>query len=210
MREPEALANYISWSEPHEQELDHEAMESSRDVIFIADADLRISYCNPAWDKFALENGGAKTTAGHTLGTDLMRVIPVPLHKFYSDTFAACRRRRLACEVAYECSSPRHFRLMHMSILPLKHANELAFVNSYRAEHEHGPDRPARAVAEHYFSPDGIVTQCSHCRRTKRQDVADAWDWVPAFLRLEDWKISPGLCHICHFYFYPRHAGAGY
>ena len=33
-------------------------VEADTAVIFCLDADLRITYCNPAWDRFALENGG--------------------------------------------------------------------------------------------------------------------------------------------------------
>lgn len=209
MRKPQSLANYISWSEPREQEFDLATIESSPNVIFLADADLRLTYCNHAWDRFALENGGERATTGHVLGSDLMKIIPAPLRQFYSETFAACRRRRLACELAYECSSAGLFRLMHMSILPLRHDNDLALVSRLRAEHEHEPERQATVVADHHFSPDGTVTQCSHCRRTQRQQDGDAWEWVPDFLRLQDWKVVHGLCGACTDYFYPRHANVG-
>ena len=48
----------MSNSEPSFGELSRNTVERSKDVIFMVDAKMRITYCNPAWDEFALANGG--------------------------------------------------------------------------------------------------------------------------------------------------------
>ena len=188
--------------EPDFGELARETVERSNEVIFLVDPEMRITYCNPAWDKFALANGGEQVVAARVVGTDLMRVIPECLRDLYSGLFQRCRQQHLPFDFDYECSSAEVYRLLHMNILPLNKAGALAFVNSIRVENIHGPERPAAEAADGYFSPQGIATLCSHCRRTRRQNASDTWDWVPSFLQTTEWKVSHGVCPTCLSYFY--------
>ena len=98
---------------------------------------------------------------------------------------------------------------MHMNILPLKRSGELAFVNSVRVEHIHGAERPASSAADIYFSPHGMIAMCCHCRRTRRQDASDVWDWVPAFVQTQKYTISHGICPACVSYFYSKYFTSG-
>jgi hypothetical protein len=209
MQPQETNSSRMSYSEPRLQELARDTLERSKDVIFIVDSELRITYCNPAWDEFALANGGEEVVAARVLGTDLMRVIPEPLRDFYSQVFQRCRWRHLTFDIDYECSSAELYRLLHMNILPLKRSGELAFVNSRRVEHVHGPERPASSPTDTYFNAHGMITMCCHCRRTRRQDASGVWDWVPAFLQGRKWKISHGMCPVCVSYFYSQYLTAG-
>lgn len=201
----------MSYSEPRFEELDRDTLERSKDVIFVVDSKLRITYCNPAWDEFALANNGQEVVAARVLGTDLMRDIPESLRDFYSNVVQRCRDQHLTFDFDYECSSAELYRLLHMNILPLKRSSELAFVNSTRVEHIHGAERPASPAADIYLSAHGIITMCCHCRRTRRQNASDVWDWVPAFVQTRTWQVSHGLCPVCKSYFYSeyRTAGAG-
>lgn len=188
--------------EPDFGELSRATVERSNEVVFLVDPGLRITYCNPAWDKFALANGGEQVVAARVIGTDLMRVIPESLRDLYSGLFQRCAQQHLTFDFDYECSSAEVYRLLHMNILPLNKAGALAFVNSIRIEHVHGPERPAVEAADVYVSPQGIVTLCSHCRRTRRREASDIWDWVPPFLNTTEWKVSHGVCPTCLSYFY--------
>src|SRR4051794_35185574 len=132
MTPPEVNSSGMSYSEPRFEELTRDTVEHSKDVIFIVNSELRIKYCNPAWDEFALANGGEDAAAACVLESDLMRVIPEPLHAFYSEVFLRCRQVHLAFHLDYECSSAQLYRLRHMDILPLKRSGELAIVNSIR------------------------------------------------------------------------------
>jgi PAS domain-containing protein len=48
----------MNHSETSFGELSRNTVERSKNVIFLVDAKMRITYCNPAWDEFALANGG--------------------------------------------------------------------------------------------------------------------------------------------------------
>lgn len=205
MQPPETHSGGMSYSEPRFEELTRSTAEHSKEVIFIVDSELRISYCNPAWDEFALANGGEDVVAARVLATDLMGVIPEPLRDFYSEVFQRCRQRYLAFDFDYECSSAQLYRLLHMNILPLKRSGGLAFVNSIRVEHIHGAERPASAAADIYLSAHGMITMCCHCRRTQRQDASDVWDWVPVFVQTRQWDVTHGICPVCRSYFYSKY-----
>ena len=204
----------MHYSEARFGELDRDTLERSKDVVFIVDSELRITYCNPAWDEFALANSGEEVVGARVLGTDLMRVIPESLRDFYSEVLQHCRQRHLTFDLDYECSSAELYRLLHMTILPLKRSGELAFVNATRVERIHGAECPASSPTDTYFSAHGLITVCCHCRRTRRQDASDLWDWVPAFLQpaflqTRRWEISHGMCPVCVSYFYSQYLAAG-
>jgi hypothetical protein len=199
---PSTESEGVRYSAPRVKDLSRDTLELSNDTIFIVDANLRISYCNPAWDRFARANGGEEVVAARVLGNDLMCVIPEPLRDFYAQVFRSCHVRKLTFDIDYECSSPEQYRLLHMSILPLEPSGSLAFVNSIRVERPHGSERPALPSSENYFGDRGMVTVCCHCRRTQRQDASGQWDWVPAFIHKGKWQVSHGICPMCVSYFY--------
>ena len=199
----------MSHPAPECEELSCDTLEHSKEVIFIVDSELRITYCNPAWDEFALANSGEDVVVSRVLATDLMRVIPEPLKDFYSQVFHRCHQCHLTYDFDYECSSAELYRLLHMNILPLKRSGGLAFVNSIRVEHIHGPERPASSASDIYFSAHRMITMCCHCRRTRRQDASDVWDWVPEFVQARNWKVSHGICPVCKSYFYSKYFTAG-
>lgn len=195
------------YSQPRFEELDRATVECSKDVIYIVDSELRITYSNPAWDQFALANGGAEVVAARILGTDLMRVIPEPLQRFYAEVLDRCRRDRVTYDFDFECSSAELYRLRHMHILPMKRSGELVIVTSARVEHIH--DGPSLSPAAAYFNAHGLITMCCHCRRTQRADQAGVWDWVPAFLEGHNWQVTHGMCPVCVSYFYSDYLKKG-
>ncbi|HUO59455.1 MAG TPA: PAS domain-containing protein [Candidatus Acidoferrales bacterium] len=185
-------------------ELSPDIVERSQDVIFLADAEMRITYCNPAWDRFALANGGESCVAEKALGTNLMSVVPEVLKGFYLGLFQSCRDQHKPFDLDYECSSAEFFRLLHMNVLPLNEQGDLALINSIRVERPHGEDRAPVDPRDIYLSKEGIISMCSHCRRSRRQDALGNWDWVPSFLQTGNWNISHGVCPVCFSYFFSR------
>ena len=177
-------------------------LERSKAVICALDSDLRIIYCNPAWDEFARQNAGQDVLAQGVVGSRLLEVVAEPLKAFYEGIFERAETTGQVQEFDYECSSPEIYRSFHMQVLPLRGDHGFLVTHSLRVE-KPLDFRPAQAADDaRYADPGGIVVMCCHCRRTRRAQDPQAWDWVPAYLERRS-RVSHGLCGICHAYFYP-------
>lgn len=177
-------------------------LERSKAVICALGPDLRITYCNPAWDEFARENAGQDVLAQGVVGSRLLEVVAEPLKAFYQEIFERARATGLVQEFDYECSSAEVYRNFHMQVLPLQDGHGFLVMHSLRVE-KLLDFRPALAPDDaRYAGPDGIIVMCCHCRRTRRAQDANAWDWVPAYLQRRS-HVSHGLCGVCYAYFYP-------
>jgi hypothetical protein len=178
-------------------------LEENRSVVYALDAGLRLLYANPAWARFASENGeNPEALNRRFMGQPIHNVIPHALRDFYAAVYARVIERNEQLQHTYECSSPSRFRLMHMRLFPLKERGGILCVNSEVAEGAHirtpGPPNEGR------YREDGLINMCSHCRRTRRAAKED-WDWVPNYVESPPPMISFGLCPICREY----HAHAG-
>ena len=181
-------------------------LEADNAIIYLLQPDLRIIYCNKAWDRFAEQNGGLGLIRPAILGTRILDVIPEPLKSYYENGLTQAKEKGRPWEHDYECSSPEFYRLFHMRVLPLADSYVLV-ESSLRVERLHGLDRPEMpANAVFYLNEHGILTMCSHCRRTRRIGMAEGpvWDWVPSFLVDPPGRVSHGLCPNCRAYFYPE------
>jgi hypothetical protein len=182
--------------------LSHSALESDPAVIYILRPDLRIIYCNRAWEQFASENQGKGLSRLEVLGTAFLSAVPDPLSNFYANGFAEAHRTGV-WEHDFECSSPELFRLFHMRVLRLAGLH-LLVENSIRIERPHQRESPVKTEFNTYVNKYGISTMCCHCRRTRRIGPGgkEMWDWIPNFLREQPGKVSHGLCKTCTAYFY--------
>ena len=180
-------------------------VEADDSIVFMLDPDLRIVYCNAAWDLFASQNNGVGLLRSAISGTAILDAIPEPLKSFYARRFAQVATTGSPWEHDYECSSPDRYRLFHMRVLPLSESH-LLVENSLRFEEPHGPDRPSMtADPSLYFNKHGILTRCSHCRRTRRVGASGhQWDWVPEYVAKPPGAVSHGLCLNCRAFFYPE------
>jgi hypothetical protein len=161
---------------------------------------LQICYCNPAWDRFALANDGELALSKRVLGAVIMNFVPPELIQFYTAAFAGARDAIV--EFDYECSSPDLYRTFKMQILPTERPKGYTVINALNIEERMERKRPALALSSNYLTDAGIITVCSHCRRSRRVDAPGQWDWVPANLKPAQRNVSHGLCPICHAYFY--------
>jgi PAS domain-containing protein len=178
-------------------------IETAPSIIYALDPDLRIIFCNRAWDNFARENGGRGISRVSVLGTQWLNVIPEPLRKFYADGAAEAQHTGKPWEHDFECSSPEVHRRFHMRVLPLPEGHFL-IENSTRVETPHPQNLDQDDPNFTHVDPYGIVTMCSHCRRVRRADASQRriWDWVPFFVRKAPARVSHGLCPTCCAYFY--------
>ncbi len=169
-------------------------------MIYALDRDLRITYCNRAWDRFAAANGGDQCLRESVLGRSLSDFIPESLRSFYADAFARVFETGAIWEHRYDCSDARTQRDFHMRVLPLE-GGGLLVINSQIGERPH-PAPDSRLPLGAYIKPTGIITMCSHCRRTQRRDNPDVWDWVPEHISHPPARVSHGLCGVCFQYHY--------
>jgi hypothetical protein len=178
-------------------------LEGSPYACFALNESLEIAYCNSAWDRFALKNGGTqRVLAAKVCSRNLFEFIPEELKDFYSGLFA--RARRLGCEVThdYECSTPDAFRLFRMQIYPLRAGEGFIVINSLKVEGPHSRERCQENDAV-YKNRYGLIRMCANCRRTSRAVQPDVWDWVPSYLGRND--VTHGICTFCLDYYYGKY-----
>jgi len=140
--------------------------EDDRSVIYLLDDNLRIAYCNKAWDEFAERNGGVKLQRTEQVGRRVLDSTEEPLKAFYRSAFERALAEHQAWEHLYECSSPGLYREFHMQVLPVQSPPCLVVVNSLVVEkpHERVIRPPLTAL---YRTSGGVITMCMHCRRTR-------------------------------------------
>ena len=175
-------------------------LEASGDVSCQLNSDLRICYCNPAWDRFALANNGELALSKRVLGAAIVDFVPPELIEFYTAAFAGARDAIV--EFDYECSTPDLYRTFKMQILPSERPKGYTVINALNVVEKMEGKHPAFVLGPQYLTDAGLITVCSHCRRSRRVDAPDKWDWVPANLTPAQRNVSHGLCPICHAYFY--------
>ncbi len=188
----------------------HHELEQSGNVSCVVDKTLRLVYCNPAWDLFAIGNCGESAVASRVVGINLMDVVPGALRSFYDQLFEIARVTLQVWPHDYECSSATLYRLFRMEVRPMPTAGFI-LVHALRIEKPHASDRTScLPSAERYINAEGNVTMCAHCRKTKRVAEPQVWDWVPEYLgtRAPRANIISGLCGPCLAYFYPRASAA--
>jgi hypothetical protein len=177
-----------------------EVLESSSDPCFAVSEALDITYCNPAWDAFALKNEGEPGVfRAQVVSRNLLEFVPADLKAFHAGLFAKARSTDQPVNHDYECSSATMFRLYRMQIYPLDQG--FAVINSLRLEHPHDrtPLEPKDAL---YRSEGGLIRMCANCRRTNRTSDPAAWDWVPAYVDRERENVTHGVCPLCLEYYY--------
>jgi hypothetical protein len=177
------------------------SLDHSDDVVCALDNALCIVYCNPAWDRFAAQNGGTTCRSSKIIGTPLFQCISESLTRFFRTAFDVVLESGDPFEFDYECSSAQTYRIFRMRILPISGPASLLLVHSLRVEKPH--DRPSLPPDDaRYRSPAGFIVMCCHCRRTKRVAEAGAWDWVPDYVAGVPPRVSTGMCSTCYAYFY--------
>jgi len=160
----------------------------------VLDVSLTITYCNPAWDRFALANNGESAVASRICGTPLFRYVPRVLEYHFLKLFERAREKRELVTANYECNSPDVFRKFCMHISPIP-ATFLLAVEHHLLAHGDIP-YPAFRIADHDYGVGELVIMCAQCRRTKRLHD-NYWDWVAELLRNPPARASYGICGEC-------------
>jgi hypothetical protein len=189
------------------------AMESCRHPCFGLTESLEICYCNSAWDRFALENGGgAEVLAQGVIHKPFLQFVPRELEQHFRKLFWTARALGHVQTQDYECSSAELFRVFRMQIYPLEPGRGFVVINSLRVERPH--TRAARFPDDaKYRDKNGLIHMCGNCRRTSRAEDPAAWDWVPAYVQTCRRDVTHGICAFCREYYYgpylPQNERAG-
>jgi hypothetical protein len=145
---------------------DAHAMEGDDATICALDDGLRITYVNSAWREFARANGAPPNVATGAVGLALLAACPPDIRPFYEELFRRARAASAPVEHSYECSSPATFRRCRMRIF---RCDTDAFVVAHslsQAMPHHRAESPA--TEQTYRNDDGIISQCTNCRRVRR------------------------------------------
>ena len=179
------------------------SLELNPSVIYILDPGLRISYCNPAWNTFARQNGGKDLERELVVGKRCLDAVPDALREFYESEFMTAIQTQKPWEHDYECSSPEKYRFFHMRVLPLS-SGHLLVENSLFTERPHEAGGISSGVDHsRYIDQNEFITMCANCRRVMAwNSEGKTWDWVPAYLISTPVPLSHGLCPTCLAYYY--------
>ena len=155
-------------------------VESSPHACFCLTESLYLLIRQPAWDRFARENGGTPNVlAASVLHKPFLQFVPEALRGNFEELFRRVRALD-ACNHKITSALLRDLsRLYRMQVYPLKLGSGFVALNSLRVVHPH-----KREV----FEPDdasyccelGLIHTCANCRRTRRNGDPETWDWVPA------------------------------
>jgi len=181
-------------------------LNRSTSVIYMLDDELRFTFCNQAWDRFAAENGGAGLDAPTQLGRCLLDSLSEQLRPFFQSAFQEVRETRQSWEHRYECPSATLQRTFLMVIAPSPEGDGFIVVHSLIVERPH--DAPTCSPLEQiYTGPDGRITMCGRCRKsrvlTPKTEEEAEWNWVPAHLEGRR-AIHHVLCATCFNIYYPN------
>lgn len=183
------------------REIPQAILDADPTVCFALDAQLRLVYCNPAWDRFALENGGSQLVSEQVIGRSILQGTSTDLTDFYRTLFTKALITQRPISHDFHCSSPEQERLMRMDVKPLRTSPMVLVGCSVRVENPHHGSAPP--IERLYRDGSGFLTMCSNCRRSRRVGIKpDTWDWIPAFVEKMPDLVTHGLCTLCLEYYY--------
>lgn len=188
---------------------DFETLESSSHSIFGLSKDLRLIYFNHAWFEFAKNNNGEPGISNYfPLGTPFELSVSGVLRDFYLNHYKKIISDVKAWKHEYECSSSKIFRIFSQDAYPLKNHEGIIIVNSLKVERVVAENKIAVQIfqVKNYECENGLITQCSNCRKTQRTDDPEIWDWVPSLVENMPLNVSHSICPICYDYYWKNRA----
>lgn len=180
-------------------------LDAHAGAIYGVDRELRLACMNTAWFQFAAANSGEpRISTEWPIGRSILDCIPPAQRAFYASSYRASLDAEKPWMHEYECSSPSVYRRYHQIAYALDDRAGLLIVNSPVVECAHDAGKlPAPTDHARYLDDDGLITQCSHCRRVRQASEGDRWDWIPAWATTFPRYTSHGLCTPCYRFHYP-------
>src|SRR6185312_8224703 len=113
------------------------------------------------------------------------------MRRFYNDVFSIAQAPRIV-KFDYDCSSPDLYRCFRMEVVFLRRYGGFLINNALRLE------KPHHDVGNVVFAPDsfryegenGLIVMCCNCRKTRRHEERNTWDWVPDHFQRASTTVS--------------------
>jgi hypothetical protein len=162
---------------------------TSDPVIYRIDANDRITWVNPAWSRFAIDNG-APELSGDMMGKPLFSFITgSEVAALHAALLKKVREGRGPVDVPFRCDAPdrRRCMRMHIALLPEQSVE-------YRCETLHEESRPPLALLQR----PGMIRLCSWCKRVEVEGHWHEPEDAITELGLFEGNELPGVTHtIC-------------
>ena len=175
-----------------------EVIERDSAVVFALNRELKILYCNEAWDRFAQSNDGTALMRPIPYGICVLDVIPEPLKSRYRAAYLNVFATKRQWVHEYECSSSTVYRLFQMTALHRPEDDFILVVHFLLEQRPHGDERPVMPPdPAAYEGSANSVAMCSVCRKSRRHRRR-TWHWVPAYVDHPPARVVYGVCESCH------------
>lgn len=161
--------------------------------------DCTLALVNAAWWQFAEENGAPRDFRFRFgLGSSMLDAISGPQRRYYETALSRALTSGRSWRHIYRCPSPTVDRTFQLEAIPVGNGRGLLLthVPQVIARRPETGDEPGFEPAR-YLDSRGVVHQCGHCRRVRRTDDADRWDWVTDWIVVVPRRISHELCRLC-------------
>ncbi len=179
---------------------DEALLSASPSTVTVIDRDGEVLWCNPAWWRFAEENGADLASVSPR---SYFEAIQGPFREHYERAFAEALATDRVFEQDYECSCPSRRRWFRLRAMPMAGAG-LVLEHSLIAEAPLHADADWPASA--YESAQGTIAQCGNCRRVHHLETS-AWHWVPSLVEHIHPKTSHVICPSCVGFYWGRKLG---
>jgi hypothetical protein len=184
-----------------------QTLEADPSPIFAISERYELMYFNPAYEAFAARNdNGSAVLSRYPIGSDILGAITGDARSRYKQRFTEAMHERAPWFQEYTCSSPAHYREFRQGAYPLKLGSGLVLISSLTVERalDDAPYRARPPLEGLYVQATGLITQCSNCRRTLRNDGSDVWDWIPDWVAATPAHTSHTICYVCFEYHWKR------
>lgn len=183
---------------------DLQTLEREPHSVFAVSSDLRLVYVNPAYCEFGVQNG--VDLQAFPLESKVLDAVHVDLRGYFADRFARVIREGTPWHHEYLCLSAARWQEYRQDVYPLRGGSGLLLINTVTVDQPAPPDDGADVIAARFLDASGLYTQCSNCRRSRRNDGSEAWDWVPALVRDMPRNTSHSICPPCFDYYWNHNA----
>ena len=178
-------------------------VEDGQTIVIGLRSNLSIALLNEEWFRLAEGDGRPPDFSDRWgLEANYLEAIHGDAYGYYRDGLERVLQTGESWSTTYECPTPDEQRTFALRVEPLKAARGLLLFHRQRQarpfeEDEAEVDKGLDAYRDVY----GILHQCAHCRRMRRQRDGHQWRWVPEAMRNPPRKISHGMCPTCFEHF---------
>lgn len=184
---------------------DFNTLENSKHSICGLSKDLNLIYFNPSWFQILAENSIDKSDFNKfPLGTPIIDALSGDMKDFYIQNYKKVLANGEIWNHEYECSSSTEFRQFHQSVYPLKLGEGLIVIHSLKVNipMDQTNRKPLPSDTNKYVQSNGLITQCSNCRKCKRVAQEEVWDWIPEWVERIPKNASHSICPTCYDYYW--------